>query len=44
VVAIHLEALNHCPLTRADLGAALDRADVLSQVWIPANGETLTFP
>jgi L-ascorbate metabolism protein UlaG (beta-lactamase superfamily) len=44
VVAVHLEALNHCPLTRGDLGAALDHADVLSQVWIPANGETLTFP
>jgi hypothetical protein len=23
---------------------ALDEADVLSQVWIPANGESLTFP
>jgi L-ascorbate metabolism protein UlaG (beta-lactamase superfamily) len=44
VVAVHLEALNHCALSRLDLGAALDEADVLSQVWIPANGETLTFP
>lgn len=45
VVAVHLGALNHCPLTRADLGAALDEAGVLSsKVWIPANGETLTFP
>ena len=44
VVAVHLGALNHCLLTRADLGLALDEAGVLSQVWIPANGESLTFP
>jgi L-ascorbate metabolism protein UlaG (beta-lactamase superfamily) len=44
VVVVHMEALNHCLLSRADLGSALDEAGVLSQVWIPANGETLTFP
>lgn len=44
VVAVHMEALNHCRLSRAELGSALDEAGVLSQVWIPANGETLTFP
>jgi len=45
VVVTHLGALNHCPLTRAELGSALDEAGVLSsKVWIPANGETLTFP
>ena len=44
VVAVHMGALNHCPLGRVDLGLALDEADVLSQVWIPANGESLTFP
>lgn len=44
VVAVHMGALNHCPLGRVDLGSALDEADVLSQVWIPANGESLTFP
>ena len=43
VVAVHLGALNHCLLTRADLGQALDEAGVLSQVRIPADGETLTF-
>ena len=35
VVAVHLEALNHCYLTRAALRAALP--DVL----VPADGETL---
>jgi L-ascorbate metabolism protein UlaG (beta-lactamase superfamily) len=45
VVVVHLGALNHCPLTRAELGSALDEAGVLSsKVRIPANGETLTFP
>jgi len=44
VVAVHMGALNHCVLSRADLGSALDQAGVLSQVWIPANGESLTFP
>jgi len=44
VVAVHMEALNHCPLNRADLGAVLDEAGLLPQVWIPANGESLTFP
>jgi L-ascorbate metabolism protein UlaG (beta-lactamase superfamily) len=43
VVAVHLGALNHCLLTRADLGQALDEAGLLSQVRIPADGETLTF-
>lgn len=44
VVAVHMGALSHCALSRVDLGSALDQADVLSQVWIPANGESLTFP
>ena len=44
VVAVHMGALNHCLLSRADLGSALDEAGVLEQVWIPANGESLTFP
>lgn len=44
VVAIHLDALNHCVLSRLELGAALGEADLLAQVRIPANGETLTFP
>jgi len=44
VVAVHMGALNHCQLSREDLGLALDEAGVLSQVWIPANGESLTFP
>jgi hypothetical protein len=35
VVAVHMEALNHCYLTRAELRAALP------DVFVPADGETL---
>jgi L-ascorbate metabolism protein UlaG (beta-lactamase superfamily) len=43
VVAVHLEALNHCPVTRAELRAAVDDAGVGGRVLIPADGETLRF-
>jgi L-ascorbate metabolism protein UlaG (beta-lactamase superfamily) len=43
VVAVHLEALNHCPLTRAELRAAVDEAGVGDRVVIPPDGETLRF-
>jgi L-ascorbate metabolism protein UlaG (beta-lactamase superfamily) len=41
LVAVHLEALNHCPLTRDELRAAVDGAGVGARVRIPADGETL---
>jgi L-ascorbate metabolism protein UlaG (beta-lactamase superfamily) len=43
VVAVHLEALNHCPLRRDELRAAVDAAGVGARVLIPADGETLRF-
>jgi L-ascorbate metabolism protein UlaG (beta-lactamase superfamily) len=43
IVAVHLEALNHCPLRRDELRAAVDAAGVGSRVLIPADGETLRF-
>lgn len=43
VVAVHLEAVNHCLLTRADLREGLRRADVRSTVHIPRDGEDLTL-
>jgi L-ascorbate metabolism protein UlaG (beta-lactamase superfamily) len=43
IVAVHLEALNHCPLTRAELRAAVDAAGVGDRVLIPADGEALRF-
>jgi L-ascorbate metabolism protein UlaG (beta-lactamase superfamily) len=39
VVAVHMEAIDHCVLRRADLAAAVDRAGLTSRVVIPADGE-----
>jgi L-ascorbate metabolism protein UlaG (beta-lactamase superfamily) len=39
VVAVHLEALNHCLLSRAELREAVDAAGVGDRVAIPADGE-----
>lgn len=41
VVAVHLDALNHCGLSRADLAAATNAAGVA--VRIPADGESLSL-
>jgi L-ascorbate metabolism protein UlaG (beta-lactamase superfamily) len=41
IVAVHLEAVNHCLLSRADLRAAVDAAGVGERVEIPLDGETL---
>jgi L-ascorbate metabolism protein UlaG (beta-lactamase superfamily) len=41
VIAVHMEAINHCVLTRSALGAGLDKAAVKTPVLIPADGEEL---
>ncbi|MFN8121249.1 MAG: MBL fold metallo-hydrolase [Thermoleophilia bacterium] len=41
VVAVHMEAVNHCGLLRDDLRTAVDAAGVGERVVIPADGETL---
>jgi L-ascorbate metabolism protein UlaG (beta-lactamase superfamily) len=41
VVANHLEAISHCPVTRAGLAAAATSAGVAQQLLIPADGQTL---
>lgn len=41
VVANHLEAVNHCPMTRAELRSRLNVAGLAERVLIPADGETL---
>ena len=43
VIANHLEALNHCPTTRLQLKEELDKNGLLSKVFIPSDGETLTI-
>ena len=39
VVAVHMEALNHCFLTRAELRETLRREEMLDRVEIPEDGE-----
>jgi L-ascorbate metabolism protein UlaG (beta-lactamase superfamily) len=41
VVAVHLEAINHCLLSRADLRLALEQEGLSGQVLIPVDGETI---
>jgi len=43
VIANHMEALNHCPLTRIQLKQELEKRDLLSKTFIPNDGETLTI-
>lgn len=44
VVAVHLEALDHCPVTRADLRSMAEKAGITSrQLVIPADGELFSF-
>ncbi len=39
IVAAHMEAINHCLLTRADLAFQLEAARVIQQVAIPNDGD-----
>ncbi len=41
VIANHLEALNHCPITREELKSELIKNTLLDKVYIPLDGEVL---
>jgi len=41
VIAVHMEAINHCVLTRSALRAGLEKAGVKTPVLVPADGEEL---
>lgn len=43
VVANHLQALNHCPVTRDALLAAAREAGLSQRLWVPEDGEVLHF-
>ncbi|EKY3200843.1 MBL fold metallo-hydrolase [Cronobacter turicensis] len=43
IVASHMEAINHCLLTRAELREFTHEHGIEKHVKIPADGETLTF-
>jgi L-ascorbate metabolism protein UlaG (beta-lactamase superfamily) len=44
VVAVHMEAVNHCLLTRAALAEALEEQGLSGRVEIPADGQTIETP
>ena len=41
VIANHLEALNHCPITREELKRELLKSNLLEKVYIPEDGEVI---
>lgn len=44
IVAIHLESLDHCPVTREEVRSKADEAGISEdRILIPADGETLVF-
>ena len=43
VVANHLEALNHCPITRKEVASTASKMGLGQKVQIPADGETIYF-
>jgi L-ascorbate metabolism protein UlaG (beta-lactamase superfamily) len=44
VVAVHLEAINHCPLTRADLHQRLHDEGLGDRVTVPEDGAEVPLP
>lgn len=43
VVAVHLEALDHCLVTRTELAAAAQDAGLINRLIIPGDGETIAL-
>jgi L-ascorbate metabolism protein UlaG (beta-lactamase superfamily) len=43
IVANHLEALDHCPVTRAELLAKAATLNLRSRIHVPRDGETMNF-
>jgi len=43
VIAVHMEAINHCLVSRADLRTYLQQQGLIDQVSIPLDGEKITL-
>jgi L-ascorbate metabolism protein UlaG (beta-lactamase superfamily) len=43
VIAVHMETVNHCGLTRSALASRVAEAGLASRVWIPRDGETAGY-
>ncbi|MGG1267766.1 hypothetical protein [Brevibacillus laterosporus] len=39
IIALHMDTINHCLVTRADLRSRLEEEKLLDQVMIPEDGE-----
>ncbi len=44
VVAVHMEAINHCTLTRADLHQRLRDEGLVERVTVPEDGAEVPLP
>jgi L-ascorbate metabolism protein UlaG (beta-lactamase superfamily) len=44
IVCVHMDAINHCQLKRAELRKAIKKAGVQNRCLVPADGEMLAFP
>lgn len=44
LIAVHMETINHCQLTRSALAEALEDAGLTELVWIPADTEARDYP
>ena len=43
VLANHLEGVNHCPTQRSDLKQEVAKAGLAEKVWVPDDGECMTY-
>ncbi len=43
VIANHLQALNHCPVTRKELGQTMETKGLSGKICIPEDGETIVM-
>jgi len=43
IIVIHMEAVNHCLLTRAELKRRLELESLTHQAWIPDDGDIITI-
>jgi L-ascorbate metabolism protein UlaG (beta-lactamase superfamily) len=43
IIVSHMEALNHCLLTRSELKAFLDEKELSKHILVPNDGESISF-
>ncbi|MBU2701739.1 hypothetical protein Ga0466249_002858 [Sporomusaceae bacterium BoRhaA] len=43
IIAVHMEAINHCLLSRSELYTCLQQEGLVDQVFIPMDGEKITL-